>query len=52
MMKDRSRHVHHLNESKLGNATVLTATSATAASKTQPWYSDELTVLSHITQKL
>jgi len=44
-----NKHVHHLNNSKLGNVIVLTAiaTSTTAASNR---YSDELTFT--LTQKL
>jgi len=41
-----NKHVHHLNNSKLGNATFLTATSTAAASNR---YSDELTFT--LTQK-
>ena len=43
-------HVHRLNDSKLGNVTVLTATYANATNNTQPRYSDELT--STVTQLL
>jgi len=45
-----NKHVHHLNNSKLGNVTILTATSAITASNTQPRYSDEFTFT--LTQKL
>ena len=37
------KHVHHLNDSKLGKVTVLTANSANATNNTQPRYSDRLT---------
>ena len=36
--------MHHLNNSKLDNVAVLTATFATAASNRQPRYSDEFTL--------
>jgi len=46
-----NKHVHHLQlQYKLGNVALLTATSAVAASNTQPGYSDELAFT--LTQKL
>ena len=42
-MNKTDKHVHHLNDSKLGNVTVLSATSANATNNTQPRYSDGLT---------
>jgi len=45
-----NKHVHHLNDSKLGNVAVLTATSANATNNTQPRYSDGLTLT--VTQRL
>jgi len=39
------KHVQHLNDSTLGNVTVLTATSANATNSTQPRYSDGLTFI-------
>jgi len=38
-----NEHVHHPNNRKLCNVTILTATSAVAASNTQPRYSDKIT---------
>ena len=37
------KHVHHLNDSKLGNVTAVTATSANATNNTQPRYPDGFT---------
>jgi len=45
-----NKHLHHINNSKLGNATVLTATSqssAIAASNTQPKYTILMNLLPH-----
>jgi len=42
-LNNTDMHVHHLNDSQLGNVTVLTATFANATNNTQPRYSDGLT---------